>query len=163
MAKKTIEQISLESQLIAQRLEQLEVGDVIEYEELTTLIGRDIRKHRGHLATARNRLLRDKQMVFGTIHTVGLKRLSDAEKITVGRSYIKRSHQAAHKSLVTFSAINLDNLSGDEARRLHSVSTQARTLQYLSTQSSEQKIEKSLDENRPKELPVGKVMDLFKN
>jgi hypothetical protein len=92
----------MDSKAIEERLVDLEIGEEIAYSELSELIGRDVTSERGALNSARRRLVRDHQMVFGVIRGVGLKRLDDAEIVGTGESvndHIRRTARRAARQI----------------------------------------------------------------
>jgi len=96
---KTIKQISIESQLVIERLLNTEEGDVVTYDELSTVIGRDIRLNRYCLHTAINKLLREHQIYFSAVRGVGVKRCNDPEKVDAGTSFVPRIRRMAKKGV----------------------------------------------------------------
>ena len=96
---KAIPEISIESTLLIDRLKTLEVDEVVTWDELSNLIGRDVRKEAYHnLGTARNRLLRDERMVFECVRKVGVKRLSDDGIVVSAESGLQRIKRASRRS-----------------------------------------------------------------
>ena len=73
---------SIDTQTLADLLRGVAVGEVIEYGALSAAIGRDITMRRDVLERARRRVMRENNMVFGTLINVGLKRLDDIETIS---------------------------------------------------------------------------------
>lgn len=58
------------------------VGEQVTYEQMSTAIGRDVRKHaRGAINSARKAVLSERKMVFDSIPNVGYIRLSDTNII----------------------------------------------------------------------------------
>jgi hypothetical protein len=73
---------SVESQLIERRLMEIEVGGLIDYDELSTIAGRDVQQDARSLVTsARRRAFNTDGRCFGVIRGAGLKRLSDEEVV----------------------------------------------------------------------------------
>jgi flagellar biosynthesis component FlhA len=67
-------QLSADSAAIVKAIEEMPVGGVITYAQLSAVIGRDIRHFRGSLESARKSVQRDKGMVFDVIRKEGIKR-----------------------------------------------------------------------------------------
>lgn len=63
--------------------------DLLTYEELSVAVGDDVRRHRGHLATARKAMERDHGIRFQAITNVGIKRATGEEVVQEGRSLIR--------------------------------------------------------------------------
>lgn len=100
MERKTIQELSIDSRTLYDRLAKMEIGEFIPYSELTMLIGRDIQNDaRGNLDTARNMARRDNRMVFGVVMNEGLKRLADEEIVGVGMQAVKSIGKASLRAM----------------------------------------------------------------
>lgn len=94
--------VSMDSRAIEDRLKKCAIGDEVSYADLSALIGRDVAYERGAMASARRRLMRDQQMVFGVIRGIGLKRLGDEEIVGTGESvntHIRRTARRAARQM----------------------------------------------------------------
>jgi len=80
---RTIGTTAIDSAVVYERIKRAEVNEVITYEELNLLTGRDVVAHRHILVTARNRALQDDQMIFDCITGHGIKRLSDSAIVEI--------------------------------------------------------------------------------
>lgn len=69
--------LSLETKIVFDRIVKLETNELVTYEELERITGKEIRQLRGALGTARRRARREHRMVFGTVRKEGLRRLDD--------------------------------------------------------------------------------------
>ena len=97
---RTIPEFSVDAKLVYDRLLKCGVGDVVTYEELSEMVGRDIRsKGYATAQAARKRAMRDNQMVFECIWRVGYKRLSDVEVVQTGEQTIRSMRRAATRGL----------------------------------------------------------------
>lgn len=100
--KRTFPKISLDSQMLYDRLIQASPGEMIGYEELTEIIGRDVQNEAyGCLYTARNRARSMNRKVFGIIANVGLKCLEDDEIVAAGYEAVSRVRSRARSGLKT--------------------------------------------------------------
>lgn len=106
---------SIDARMIYERLEKAAVGEVVTYAELTALIGSDVQTSaRGYMDTARRIAHRDKNMVFASVHGVGLKRLDDMEKVKTGEGYLNKIRRTARRAArVVVSVDNYDALPND--------------------------------------------------
>lgn len=95
--KKTIPELSIDTQTIEKLLLAAAIGDIVTYADMTTAIGRDVQHGARHyLRTAIARVLREPhRMLFEAVPNVGVKRLDDAGKIATGRSHLSRSRNQA--------------------------------------------------------------------
>lgn len=98
--KRTFPKISLDSQLLYDRLIQANPGDTISYEELNGIIGRNVQTEAyGCLYTARLKARSLDRKVFGVIANVGLKCLEDEEIIATSLDSVKRVRNRARSGL----------------------------------------------------------------
>ena len=87
-------ELSIDTQILIGELMKAEVGDVIEYDALSKVLGRNVRTvAAGNLRSARKIVQRDEEIVFGAIRGIGLKRLGDEAIACSGESSIKRIHR----------------------------------------------------------------------
>lgn len=98
--------LSPETNAVVKRLEGLQFGETVTYEELSHMVGGDIQsKKRHHLASAQRLLLMQRQMVFGVIRDQGVKRLSDSEIVLDGRGYVDKIKRASRKGARTLGCV----------------------------------------------------------
>jgi len=98
--KRKFPKISLDSQMLYDRLIQASPGETISYEELTGIIDRDVQTEAyGCLYTARHKARSLNRKVFGVIANVGLKCLEDDEIVATGYESIKRVRNRARSGL----------------------------------------------------------------
>jgi len=74
-------QRSAETKWLIDRLSKMEIGEIVSYQELTKVAGKDVQKTRGPLLTARRALQVEQQMSFGCLPGIGIKRLDDEETV----------------------------------------------------------------------------------
>jgi hypothetical protein len=161
--KKTIGQISVDTQIVLKRLLLAMIGDVITYAELTQLIGRDIRNGAyGCLVTARRRALNDERFVFRAIPNIGLKRLNDSEIIDTHQpaiAHIRSTMRKSAKELV--SVQNFDSLPNEKKIQHNTALSVFGVLQEFTRPKTIASIESKVSEAQAR-LPVGRMLELFK-
>ncbi len=97
---RTIPEVSIETRLLYQRLVRAEIGEVINYKELTEIIGRPAQEGgRGVLSSARRMAIRENKVKFGTITNVGLKRLNDSEIVAGTEHRLRHIGRTARRGL----------------------------------------------------------------
>jgi hypothetical protein len=160
---KTIPEMAMETRMLRDRLAKSNIGDVITYSELSDLIGQQVQdRSRGHLNSAVKSLLTERQMVFGTIRTVGLKRLSDGEIVAVGDEILPRIRRMAKRATQKLLAVaDFNSLTNDQKVRHNAVVSSLATVSFFSKEARVKEIEKQVGSSQP--LPVGKVLGLFKS
>lgn len=111
----TIQEISLDAQLIRDRLQNASVGDIITYDELSGLIGRDVRaKAMGAINTARKHAMKNKNMVFRAVANEGLQRMSDSEIVSSVDGDLKRVRRTVRRSSTKITRVDFGKLSKEE-------------------------------------------------
>ena len=88
---KRLPTMALDTNRIIQRFLDAEVGEVITYGELSSLVGYDIQSKRSALTQAQNRLLNHHGMVFSCVRSVGMKRITAEENIKSTDAYLRYS------------------------------------------------------------------------
>lgn len=109
--KKTIAEVSAETLQCEAVLAALKVDECVSYELLEAAMGRDPQENgRGILTSARRRLLRDKNMVFGVVPGEGVKRLGDVEMIGHGDNVLQRIRRSARRGMSV--VLSVENFAG---------------------------------------------------
>lgn len=159
---KTIPQISVDSQTIYRRLVQLQPGEVITYDTLAELIGRNCTAGHsgyGNLYTARKKALNENQMVFGPVQGIGIKRLDDAESVSASRDQLNRSRTAARSSRRIAATIDPKKLSKDERTIYEATTLTAATIDLVTKPAKQRALETRIKANdKP---PVADVLRMF--
>jgi hypothetical protein len=97
--KSIIQQASINAKLLVVRLQKATVDDLIDYAELSQLVGCDVQhKGRGALETARRIVMRQDGKVFEPVRGVGLKCLSHAETVQVASIFMNRTRNLANRT-----------------------------------------------------------------
>lgn len=139
--EKFIEKRSIDTQVLINRLQTLQIGDKISYEELCRCIGADsVSRLRGPLDTARNRLLRDNRMEFGTIRGEGLVRLDDSQKIGKAQSNVAKIRRCANRGLVILQSVNYDILDKASQSKMNIASSHLGIISHATTNYATKKL-----------------------
>lgn len=163
--KKTIQQISIDAQVLLNRLKQAQPGETIQYSELTELIKRNVQIQPGYGAclTARNRLMRDEGMIFSPVFDQGLKRLTEEEIASSGgRGIVRIKRIASREKMKLHCGIrNFESLS-NAAKIAHNTAASIYGLmQMFSKTKTITKIETAVIAQNGK-LPSAKMLEMFK-
>jgi hypothetical protein len=132
---------SLDTQTICRRLREAGEGEVVTYEELQKLIGRDPRKHGAR--TAVGQLLRD-GIVFKAIDNVGYKRLSDSEKVKYGAAGIGSINRKARKTMRVLGSAQYDRLNAEDKLKHNTSMTLAAMAAASTAHDAMKRIERSV-------------------
>lgn len=101
MKRQTIGEMRLETQLLAKRLRELPEGETITYADLSALAGVNVQNGaRGLLMTAIRIVEKELKARFGTVRTVGIKRLPPdawSGALSADRDHVRRASSRAFK------------------------------------------------------------------
>jgi len=155
---KTIPSASVDTQALIKALEVAQVGQTIEYDALSKVIGRDVRKVRGLLYTAFRNLMREKDIVFAPVRGVGVKRLAPEEIVELGIFGVRHIRRTARRTIRKISCAQLSTLSEPKKVELF---THSSLLGAVSVMSSGQSIKKLAAAIQTEALPLAKTLALF--
>lgn len=145
---------------LADFLAALPVGEVATYAQLSQTIGRNVQKGAGYiLAAARDVVEKEAGAIFGTIHRVGVKRLTGQEAIGVGAQTGRKIKRAARRGISRLGRIRDNSLSDDDRRKINAYTAQLGAVAMLAGADTARKVEKKSDASAV--LPVGRVLDVF--
>lgn len=113
---------SIDVNKLAERLEQAAEGELVEYDELSKVIGRSILTRRWLLEQARKLLQREKQIIFDASRTRGLVRLGDEGKAAIGKNAIKHIRRTAKRGCEKMACVNNFDAMSDSAKAEHNFS-----------------------------------------
>ncbi len=152
----------IDTQMIYERLSTASIGDLIEYQELTALIGTDVQnKGRGYMETARRMALRDKGMVFQPVRGVGLKRLADTEIVQSGQAYITKIRRHARRGMrVLVSVQDFGALPNDLKVRHNATVSMLGAVAVFSGGAAQKRVEGAVEKAGQK-ISYTKTLELF--
>lgn len=157
-----IAQISLDAQLIRDRLQETKVGETVTYEELSKLIGRDVRNRAmGALGTARKHAMKNKNMVFVAVSNEGLKRMSDIEIVDSVDGDIRRVRRTVRRSSAKITRVDFNGLPNDKKIDHNAKLSMLGALQQFAAPSSLKTLKSRVEESR-EVLPIGKTLEAFR-
>ena len=151
--------LSVDTKILTDRLAQCSIGDIVAYEELTKLIGRDVCTiARSNLTQAVRRMLRD-GIVFGTIRGVGIKRLTDEEIVGVGPQTISKFRRASRRASAKLANVQDFNGLPQAVKTTHHMSLSVLgVLTYLTKPSNVRKLETRI-ETAQQALPLQRTLE----
>ena len=158
---KRLPTMALDTNRIIQRFLDAEVGEVITYGELSSLVGYDIQAKRSALTQAQNRLLNHHGMVFSCVRSVGMKRITAEENIKSTDAYLRCIRNKSYKKMKELGAIeNFNELPTDAQHKHNTAMSLCGLLHNVSTKRSFKKIEGKIV-RAGNVLPPLKTMELF--
>ena len=164
MEKKVIQALSLDSKMIYDRLKKTDIGDVIPYAELSTLIGRSAQNGgRGSIQTARRKSLREDYMVFGVLRNVGLKRLSDIEIVATGEDTVRKIRRTSAKGFRVITAVREFDKLPNEKKVLHNAYASALGAISMATSGARMKRLEARVAEAKASLSLAGTLDAFRD
>ena len=94
---KTVPECSIDTLTMQNRLEQMAIGESVAYEELSALIGRDVRLVPHLVVSARRRAEKSGHLVLAAIPGIGIRRLEDSAIVGQSDGARRRLRNAARR------------------------------------------------------------------
>lgn len=155
---------SVEMNLIFKRLTEAAIDETITYDELTKLIGINVRTggYR-YVKAAREKALREKQMVFEVVSKVGIRRLSASDVVDHVEGYSSRIRKASRKAFVKLTSINdqYKTLSREKQLRHNLLASVHGAIAHMTTEKTLKRVEAGLKDSS-EALPVQKTLEAFR-
>lgn len=128
----------LDARMLVELMAPAQVGDVVTYEEMTTLLGKQIQQRRDLLYTAMSILQERDNMVFAPVNGVGMVRLANPEKVTYGGTKTQRIARSARRNIKMLATVAREELSALDQHRLDAqVTIMAAVNMYTHTRTVE--------------------------
>lgn len=160
MKAQGIREKSADTSILENRLRNTQPGDVISYQDLSKVIGRDVRQFCwGNLTSAR-RTLTGEKIHFDIVRGVGLKRLDGAGAVVAVGSYIEKARHAAGRGIKILQNVEFSELP-DDAKRSHlAKSAQLGAIKLFGSSKATKKLEAKAAETSA-QLAIGDTLKLF--
>jgi hypothetical protein len=157
---------SYETNQLAERLKKqvaAECYDIIPYEELSNLIGRDVQKDPaayGYLRTARAICERDTNRLVDAVAGEGIKVLTPHEQAALGAEGIARLKRFTNRRLDRMARVQYDKLEPTEKVQHNLAASVFGAVQLFSRQKSIEKLTSAVQKATDK-LAIGDTLKLF--
>lgn len=154
--------LGADTRAIISKLRSVNVGETISYDDIESVVGRDIDDIRGNLATARRRLQVDFGIVFDPVRGEGLVRLDDRGISKLSSSAMESIRKKASKTVRVLENVNLSNLS-DSERVSHLANTSILIMtSEVNRSKSSKRLESSIDKSTSASLTMAKTLDALR-
>lgn len=151
---------SADTSIIENRLRNTNVGDVVTYDELSKLLGRDVRAYcTSNLQTARRTMVNE-SIFFDVLTGEGLRRLNADEAVTTSQAYVTRAKSAANRGMNHLANVPFDGLTEESKKKHLSVSAQLGAVALFSSSKANKRIEQKINGSAT-QLPIGETLKLF--
>lgn len=162
MNKQPISELSLDAQLIRDRLYKAEVGETVTFAELDELIGRDVRKKAiSAMNTARKHALKNRRVVFTSVHGVGIKRMTDVEVVDGAACDVKHIRRSARRAAVKLTTVDFGTLPNEKKVEHNAQLSVLGVIDQFSSKSA-LTLTKARVQEASEVLPVGRMLEAFK-
>lgn len=152
---------SADTLIIENRLRSAAVGDVVTYEDLSTLLGRDVRQFCRSSITSARHTLEGEAIFFDTIANEGLKRITESEAVTkTVPNYVARAKSAAGRGIRVLQNVQYDKLDDATKRKHLSTSAQLGAIKLFTSTKATKAIEGKVEQTKAT-LPIGETLKLF--
>lgn len=163
--QKVIGHASIESQEIFRRLKKAVDADdysVITYEELSALVGTDVRKdERYYLNTGRRIAERETGRLFGVVAGLGVKLLLPDEQVAQGADAVQRIRRATKRSITRIGRVQVDKLNDEQRKEYSTNASVLGALHHFSKPKSVEKIATAVVNHNAAKLAIGDTLKLF--
>lgn len=149
---------------ISVRLSQLSAGEEIDYESLLKVAGLSLpldARSRFILVSARKKLLKERNFVFGTIHGRGLRCLSDEEKIDLGKNSFRRIRRESGRTARKIGSVDYDKLSNESKVKHNTYLSVLGALGAITQTSKVAALERSVKDAHA-QLSIGSTLEALK-
>lgn len=130
--------LSIETQVLERRLADCATpGELIGYDELTQLLGREVRETRWALDAARRRVQAEHNKIFVTITNKGLRLATEEEKLDVATNRLAHCGRQTRKAGRELASTRFEDLAPASQRRYNLTATRtvlATTVLSLATE-----------------------------
>lgn len=141
---RTLQQVSVETEMIYERIRKAEINEVITYSELNTLIDSDVQGDaRRYLYTARRWALDENGIVFGTMRNIGIKRIVGDEVIGEANMALKCVANKTGYALRVINATDYESYSVDGQKKQNVMVAALGAIKLFTEKRSMQRIEEN--------------------
>lgn len=159
--KRTIAEKSSDTALIESMFNELSVGDVLEYEKMSTALGRDARKHCRHNIQSAKRSCESRGIVLAAIPGVGYKRLDSHGIVEASSGDRKRVSRLSKRALRKLASVKFEELSNEEKASHTAASAQFGAINHFSSVSTQKKLAKVVEDKKTWQVSLGDTLKMF--
>lgn len=160
VTKRPMFEKSNDTGILEAKLRELDIGQMVTYEELSAAIGRDVREFAVSSLYSARRIIERDGIHVGTVRGEGVKRLTPGGCVDKAHSYVERSRRSARRSRQTLETTDLEGMSQVEKSRVFALSAQAAAVEMLGSRKSTKKLTAAAEESRSA-IPFGETLRLF--
>jgi len=161
-SKRHIGQVTWDTKALADRLAKAKTGELITYEELSGLIGRNVQAiARSNMESARDIVMRDGQIVFGVVRNIGLKRLNAAETVQTGQDSVDHIRRTSKRALRRITSLEYEALPNEMKIKHNMYASAFGVLAHMMGAPQMRRLEGRVEAAHDR-LPLMKTLEAFK-
>lgn len=158
-------EMSIDTRLAFERISRCAPDEIVTYEELSEILGRDAQSSGRHnVDSARRMLLRGEggtRMAFSAVAGVGIKRMADSELANSGRHFMSRIRGISKRGAQTLAAVgDFDSLPNESKIAHNAALSLLGAIAQASKEKAIQKVESAVESANEK-LSFAKTLALF--
>lgn len=161
--KKIPNKPSIDTQTLYERMCAAKVGEEITYQELSSLIGRNVQGVAYFALDSARRLCRNEhRMVFGTVRGKGLVRLDDEGIVTEGAAGLAKIRREARKRARVLTCVqDFDGMAPEKRLQHNTALAVYGAISEAAKPCTLKRVSEASNANAAA-LPIGKVLDLMR-
>lgn len=156
--------LTIESQIVLDRLLKAEQGEIVTYAELSELIGVNAQEEGyRYVAAARRKALNDRSAVFEAVSGLGIKRLHGEEVVDHASSTIVRMRRAAQRGMKKLTSLSEDeyaNLPNEHKIKHNTVASMLGALTVFTSKPAALRVEAAVSRAHAS-LPLQRTLEAF--
>lgn len=157
-----IQEMHSDTRLLIAQLQKVTEGEIVTYEALSQMIGRDVRKSAyGCLGTAKKVLQRDYGIIFGVVVNEGLKRLPPALVVADSERAVKHIRKTARAGVQKLATVDLSRLTPEEKTNFNVRASHLGVFVAMTESNAVKKLESEVAKAQ-QSLPLAKTLEAFK-
>ena len=139
----TKDTIHVDAAIILARLKSTNPGEIVNYSDLSSLIGRNVQAEARYIMETARRHAKKDRIYFGVVTNVGLQRLDDSGKVKVGSGMLSKIRRTSRRAAQTLAAVENFSTLPNELKVAHNT---ALSVYGIITQATSRKLQDKIAE-----------------
>lgn len=158
---KTNPEMSIDVQAIQERLAKAAPGEVVTYEELSELVGRDVQCDARYCLTSACKRLLAERVVFASVRMVGVKRLDNEGILSLPTAAFESMRRKARLTACKLTAVEYAALDREQQAQHNTAASVLGIVAHITKPKSMERLRGRVEEAQGA-LPIGKTLEAFK-
>lgn len=161
--RRAIAELSIDAQRLEAALLAVPIGELITYERLSDMIGRNVQHEaRGVLASVRRRILARYSMYFDPVRNVGLKNSDDVGKVAAGSRGPQQVRRLAKRRMRELASVTDFNALPNDQKLQHNTNMGILGMLHYATKPTNVKKIASATQKADAALAAAKALEALK-